>query len=145
MGLIFNESRFNQTMAHFNYDVNKVPLGKLSKKTLVRGYQKLEALAVAINNNTDGVDVQKLSDKYLTLIPHNFGTKSVPVISTLDQIKREIELLESLTNIQLADGLMKSVKTGTFKSINPIDDQYHRLGMQEITPLEVKEREFIEL
>jgi len=39
LGLMFNQDYFAATMTDLNYDVNKLPLGKLSKNTIIRGYQ----------------------------------------------------------------------------------------------------------
>ncbi len=39
MELIFNPQYFAATMADLNYDINKLPLGKLAKSTIVKGYQ----------------------------------------------------------------------------------------------------------
>lgn len=38
MQLIFNQQYFTDTLASLEYDTEKMPLGKLSKKTLLKGY-----------------------------------------------------------------------------------------------------------
>lgn len=55
MQLIFNQSYFANTMASMEYDANKLPLGKLSKRTLENGFQVLKNLAeVLMNPNVAG-------------------------------------------------------------------------------------------
>ena len=50
MELIFNQQYFAATMTDLNYDVNKMPLGKLSKNTIIRGYQALKDLSALLDN-----------------------------------------------------------------------------------------------
>ena len=64
MKLIFNQSYFDATMSDLNYDANKLPLGKLSKGTIARGFQALKDLSVVLDN-TDAAsraEVERLSD-----------------------------------------------------------------------------------
>lgn len=42
MQLIFDHDMFKASMASFNLDTKKMPLGKLSKTQIARGYEKLE-------------------------------------------------------------------------------------------------------
>ena len=42
MELIFNAQFFKEVMAEMNYDVDKLPLGKLSKRTIEQGYEQLK-------------------------------------------------------------------------------------------------------
>lgn len=46
MRLIFNQKYFDQVMAHLDYDAKKMPLGRLSKRTLAQGYQALKVRIV---------------------------------------------------------------------------------------------------
>jgi poly [ADP-ribose] polymerase len=50
MQLIFNQSYFANTMASMEYDANKLPLGKLSKRTLENGFQVLKNLAEVLTD-----------------------------------------------------------------------------------------------
>lgn len=45
MELIFNKDFMQQTMIKFNYDSNKLPLGRLSKSTIKNGYLALKKIA----------------------------------------------------------------------------------------------------
>jgi poly [ADP-ribose] polymerase len=75
MRLIFNQDYFDQTMTALNYDANKLPLGKLSKGTIARGFQALKDLSVLLDN-TDAAsraEVERLSNHYFSVIPHAFG------------------------------------------------------------------------
>ena len=45
MFAVFNQQYFAATMTDLNYDVKKLPLGKLSKNTILRGFQALKDLS----------------------------------------------------------------------------------------------------
>lgn len=64
-------------MADMNYDAKKMPLGKLSKPTITRGYQALKDLAPLLDANVlDHSTIEDLSNRYYSYIPHEFGRNS---------------------------------------------------------------------
>lgn len=152
MKLIFNQEYFDQAMMQMNYDANKLPLGKLSKATINRGYQALKDLAEVLDdsslaatrhNMSPAAAKEHLSNLYYSLIPHAFGRNRPPVISTDAMLKREIELLESLSDMKDAAQILKVKKED--HDINPLDKQFQGLGMNEMTPLSSTSSEFTEL
>jgi poly [ADP-ribose] polymerase len=148
MELIFNTSYFEATMAALNYDSAKLPLGKLSKATITRGYEALKQLSDLLDDPTLAANydlsapaaTEHLSNLYYSTIPHAFGRNRPPIIQTNEQLKREIELLESLTDLKDADLIMKKEKKTD--DIHPLDSRFKSLGMQEMTPLESGSDEF---
>jgi len=52
MNLIFNKDFMQQTMIKFNYDANKLPLGRLSKSTIKNGYLALKKIAEILADMT---------------------------------------------------------------------------------------------
>ena len=150
MELVFNQQYFEATMAALNYDSAKMPLGKLSKATITRGYKALKELSELLDDPALAVNyedmsavqaVEHLSNLYYSTIPHSFGRNRPPVISSQDLLKREIELLESLTDLKDADLIMKKEKMTD--DIHPLDSRYKGLGMDEMTPVDVKTDEFV--
>jgi poly [ADP-ribose] polymerase len=74
MQLIFNQQYMNEAMSALNYDADKMPLGKLSKATINRGFQTLKELAALLQGTiASRGEVEELSNRYYSLIPHNFG------------------------------------------------------------------------
>src|SRR5271170_7726041 len=74
MKLIFNQQYFNDTMAALDYDADKMPLGKLSKRTLLQGYEVLKDLATLVADPGHNYEsVVERSNRYFSLIPHSFG------------------------------------------------------------------------
>lgn len=49
MQLIFNATYFKEVMADMNYDAEKLPLGKLSRGAIEKGYEQLKASRVDIH------------------------------------------------------------------------------------------------
>ncbi|VBB74967.1 Putative poly [ADP-ribose] polymerase 2 [Podospora comata] len=151
--LIFNQQYFANTMSDLNYDANKLPLGKLSKATITRGFQSLKDLSELLDDNTlaqskysmtYGNAVEQLSNTFYSLIPHNFGRNRPPVIHTQQMVKKEIELLESLSDMKNAAEIMKLDKVGNY-DVHPLDKQYEGLKMKEMTVLDPATQEFAEL
>ncbi|RGP59565.1 poly adp-ribose polymerase [Fusarium longipes] len=153
MELIFNEQYFKQAMSSMNYDANKLPLGKLSKATITKGFQQLKDLAALFDkpnlaSTQYGMSVaaatEQLSNTFYSLIPHAFGRNRPPVINNNDMLKKEIELLESLSDMKDTAELMKADRK-TRDTIHPLDRQFAGLGLQEMTPLEHNSNEFTRL
>lgn len=141
MELIFNQQYFEATMASLNYDSKKLPLGKLSKATITRGYQALKDLSDLLEDSSLAAQyelsapaaVEHLSNLYYSTIPHDFGRNRPPIINTQALLKREIELMESLTDLKDADLIMKKEKATD--DVHVLDSRFKGLGMQEMTPL----------
>lgn len=144
--LIFDQELFNQTMASMNYDAHKMPLGKLSKRTLTQGYQVLKDISAVLGDHSLAQSqygqsfaqtLEDLSNRYFSTIPHAFGRNRPPVIQDNTLMKKEVELIESLTDMQLANEIMKTAQNDEEKrDVHLVDRQYDGLGIQEMTPRE---------
>ncbi|TXT10540.1 hypothetical protein VHUM_02045 [Vanrija humicola] len=149
MQLIFNQQFLQATMASLNYDANKLPLGKLSKSTITRGFQALKDLGELIDDptlaqskydSTFAGATEHLSNSFYSLIPHAFGRNRPPIINSDAMLKREIELLESLGDMKEAAAIMKAERPRD--TIHVLDRHYNALNMEEMTPLEHDSKEF---
>ena len=145
MQLIFNQTYFDTTMKDLSYDANKLPLGKLSKRTLKTGFERLKELAELLANpaladeqhNMPFADaVMELTNSYYSVIPHSFGRNRPPMISGDERLKKEVDLLESLSDMEIANEIMKDASVTDEKGnvTHHLDRQYAGLGMQEMTP-----------
>ncbi|KAK3498775.1 PARP-domain-containing protein [Neurospora hispaniola] len=151
MELIFNQQLMDNTMAALKYDRNKLPLGKLSKATIMRGFQALKNLSELFADPTKASQyglpyqqaVEHLSNTYYSVIPHAFGRDRPPVIAADEQLRQEIELLENLSDMKEASNIMRIDKTQF--DVHPLDRQYQGLKMQEMTPLDRASTEFAQL
>ncbi|KAI1348248.1 poly polymerase catalytic domain-containing protein [Xylaria sp. FL0043] len=151
MQLIFNQEYFTNAMSDLNYDSAKLPLGKLSKAMITRGFQTLKDLSALLDDpslasSQYGTNfptaAEQLSNLFFTVIPHAFGRNRPPVIQTQSALKKEIELLESLGDMKDAALLMKADKK---EEINELDRQFRGLCLSEMTPLDNNSEEFLQL
>lgn len=75
-------------------DVKKMPLGKLTKQQIARGFEALEAIEEAMKNPTrDGQSLEELSSCFYTVIPHNFGRSRPPPINSPDVLQAKKDML----------------------------------------------------
>ena len=86
--MLFDVETMKRTMVEFELDLTKMPLGKLSKKQLERAYGILSEAQGLLNekgvSKTKFVDV---SNQFYTLIPHDFGRKTPPILDNAELIK----------------------------------------------------------
>lgn len=147
MNLIFNQTYFNATMTELNYDANKLPLGKLSKGTIARGFQALKDLSVHINGSDvqSRIEVERLSNLYYSVIPHAFGRNRPPIIFDNTRLKKEVELLESLSDMKEAAAMLKNTLQDEGDGVHELDKRFQGLNMNEMAPINRKSQEFMEL
>ncbi|KAL3682511.1 hypothetical protein R1sor_000533 [Riccia sorocarpa] len=107
--LICNINMMKQQMAEIGYDATKMPLGKLSKSTILKGYDALKRIAAALESKASRSTLAKLSSEFYTVIPHDFGFKNMShfVISDAPTLKKKLEMVEALGEIELASIILK--------------------------------------
>ena len=83
ISMIFDIESMKKALVEFEIDLTKMPLGKLSKKQIEQAYSILTEAQNMIKNE-DGTDTKFLdaSNRFFTLIPHDFGMKTVQLPST---------------------------------------------------------------
>src|SRR5204862_7768352 len=64
------------------------------------------------------------------------GRSRPPVISTMGLIKREVDLLDALTDMGIANEILKDAKSSDAGDIHPLDRQFAGLDLDEMTPCE---------
>ncbi|KAH7100308.1 poly polymerase catalytic domain-containing protein [Auriculariales sp. MPI-PUGE-AT-0066] len=166
---IFNPAYIQNHLGHFNYDAHKLPLGKLSKDTVRRGYAALKDIADAIEapskddtkdeDDEDEApakgrgrkrtgtskkptknDLAELSSRFYTLIPHDHGRNRPPIINTKEMVKRESDLIDTLVELEETKDLVGGKME--VKKENPTDAQLNSLGLDEIAHLDHSSDEF---
>jgi poly [ADP-ribose] polymerase len=129
VSLIFDKSAMNHQMAAMNYDVQKMPLGKLKKTTINKGMDILKKIEKALQEGRKH-DLTALSSQFYTLIPHAFGMTVPPVINTPQMLQEKIQMLETLSDIHLANTLSKQSRQKQkheVTKVHPIDAKYAQL------------------
>ncbi|KFO32681.1 protein mono-ADP-ribosyltransferase PARP3 [Fukomys damarensis] len=130
---IFSKEMFKNAMTLMNLDVKKMPLGKLSKQQIARGFQALEALEGALKASADGnLSLEELSSHFYTVIPHNFGRSRPPPINSLELLQAKKDMLLVLADIELAQTLQAA--SGAEERVeevpHPLDRDYQLLKCQ---------------
>lgn len=154
MRFLFDAGNMKNSMASQNYNYNKLPLGKLSRSTIEKGYLALRELGDVILNPKLAEEKHEksltaafndLSSQYYTIIPHDFGRNRPTSINSEAQLKAEMDLVETLGNMQISNEILKSTeypKDRQGNLIHPLDAQMRSLGLRETVPLERKSVEF---
>ncbi len=64
-----------------------MPLGKLSKQQIEKAYKVLTELNQLIEEKASSSKFLDASNRFYTLIPHDFGMKKPPLMDTAEVIK----------------------------------------------------------
>ncbi|XP_055386145.1 poly [ADP-ribose] polymerase [Condylostylus longicornis] len=142
--LIFDVDAMKKVMLEFDLDMDKMPLGKLSQKQIQNAYKVLTELSKLISEGGTNSQFIDATNRYYTLIPHNFGVNNPPILDTAEQIKHHSDTLDNLLEIEFAYNLIKGEKgkEGEKDSeVNPIDKHYEQLNT-EMEPLDKNSEEF---
>ncbi|KAI6660940.1 Poly polymerase 2 [Oopsacas minuta] len=122
---------FETIMKEMKYDTKKAPLGKLTKLQIESGVIALKEIEKLIKKGKLGNELTEACNTFYTRIPHCFGMTRPPILSTDEDIKEKIALMEALGDIEIAVTLLKeSNKT----DVHPVDQHY--LGLNcEMEPI----------
>ncbi|XP_072506413.1 protein mono-ADP-ribosyltransferase PARP3 isoform X3 [Notamacropus eugenii] len=146
VSLIFSHDMFNDAMKTMNLDVKKMPLGKLSKQQIAKGFEALEALEAALRKSSEAEQLEELSSQFYTIIPHNFGRTRPPPINSLEVLQAKKDMLLVLADIELAQALKagqeeKEKKMKVEEVPHPLDRDYELLKCQ-LQPLATDAHEY---
>lgn len=154
--LIFDVDVMEQQLKDFEIDLKKMPLGKISRDQISKAYKILNELQDAIERKASKIQMLDASNRFFTVIPHDFGMDSPPVIETLELLKvcrrllcenfhdfAPLHLVDSLDNmefirtqekIDMVEALremeltMNMIKEGVSTTELPVDHHYMQLN-----------------
>lgn len=107
--------------------MKKMPLGKLSKRQIQSAYTVLNELQSEITGEKNPARLLDGSNRFYTLIPHDFGMQKPPLLDTEDIIKAKTMMLDNLMEIEVAYSLLKSGEETTDKEKDPLDIHFEKL------------------
>ncbi|KDQ10244.1 hypothetical protein BOTBODRAFT_136978 [Botryobasidium botryosum FD-172 SS1] len=152
--LIFNVSFIDAALSSMNYDANKLPLGKMSKSTILKGFAALKELSEVIEDATKaaafgglGPACAELSNRYYSVIPHVFGRRQPTVINSMALLKKELELVDALGDMEIAQKLIseKVATDADGNPVNPLDAHFRSLALESMVPINTRSKEFAAL
>uniref|UniRef100_A0A7N8XN19 Poly [ADP-ribose] polymerase n=1 Tax=Mastacembelus armatus TaxID=205130 RepID=A0A7N8XN19_9TELE len=140
--MIFDVESMKKAMVEFEIDLQKMPLGKLSKRQIQSAYALLTEVQQAVSDCVPEAQILDLSNRFYTLIPHDFGMKKPPLLNSLDYIQAKVQMLDNLLDIEVAYSLLRG---GTHDTENdPIDINYEKLQTKiEVVDKTTNEAEII--
>lgn len=91
--MIFDLDLMKKTMVEFEINLDEMPLGKISKSQILMAYSVLTELQSFISEKEEDLKPNQhallieATNRFYTLVPHNFGMKTPPLLDNLDIIK----------------------------------------------------------
>ncbi|KIJ68826.1 hypothetical protein HYDPIDRAFT_147452 [Hydnomerulius pinastri MD-312] len=142
-------------LSSMNYDANKLPLGKLAKSTILNGFAALKKLAEALEK-PDGElaksrggfhrACEDLTSEYYSVIPHAFGRLRPTIINDMTLLKKELDLVDALGDMEIASKLISTSSTlnkdENGNILNPLDVHFRSLGLTMMEPVSQTTKEF---
>lgn len=127
MEFIFSEDMFKSAMSKMALDLDKMPLGKLSPSQIQRGADVLEEIKEAIENGAKRKELSNLSSRFYQVIPHCFGRRVPPVINSSQMLQEKMELMDILSDIEVAQGILAEEIDAGPKQPHPADVNYEKI------------------
>ncbi|KAK1284252.1 Poly [ADP-ribose] polymerase 1 [Acorus calamus] len=131
MQMLFNVETYRAAMMEFEINMSEMPLGKLSKTNIQKGFEALTEIQNLLNSNEYEPSLRQsllvdASNRFFTLIPsiHPF------VIRDEDDFKAKVKMLEALQDIEIASKLVGFDADDD----ETLDDKYKKLHC-DVTPI----------
>lgn len=102
-----------------------MPLGKLSQSQITTGFGLLSELQRLRQDGADRSLIIDRTNRFYTLVPHDFGIDNPPILDNDDLINQKIEMLNTLMDIEIAYKLLEAA--GDTEG-SPIDAHYKKLN-----------------
>jgi poly [ADP-ribose] polymerase len=88
-----------------------MPLGKLSKGQIAKGFEILEEIEAYMKSKTKSkTKIYELSSKFYTAIPQDFGRQRPPPIDTEELLQKKYDMLVVLSDIELAQTMQENAE-----------------------------------
>ncbi|XP_064402678.1 uncharacterized protein LOC135348405 isoform X3 [Halichondria panicea] len=124
--MIFDVESMKKAMLEFEIDIKKMPLGKLSRRQIESAYSVLSELQREIVGTQNPSKILDYTNKFYTLVPHDFGMTKPPPLNSEEVIKIKTQMLDNLLEIEVAYSLLKQ-EDGVSGGKDPLDLHYEQL------------------
>lgn len=131
MKMLFNVETYRAAMMEFEINLSEMPLGKLSKSNIQKGFEALTQIQNLINSTTHAPSVKEsllidASNRFFTVIPSIYPH----VIKDEDDFKLKVQMLEALQDIEIASRVVGF----DIDNDESIDEKYKKLHCH-VSPL----------
>ncbi|XP_027350107.1 poly [ADP-ribose] polymerase 1 isoform X2 [Abrus precatorius] len=131
MKMLFNVETYRAAMMEFEINMSEMPLGKLSKSNIQKGFEALTEIQNLLKTSNPDPSIKEsllinASNRFFTMIP----SIHPHIIRDEDDFKSKVKMLEALQDIEIASRLVGF----DANSDDSIDDNYKKLHC-DISPL----------
>ncbi|XP_057509297.1 poly [ADP-ribose] polymerase 1 [Actinidia eriantha] len=129
--MLFNVEAYRSAMMEFEINMSEMPLGKLSKSNIQKGFEALTEIQNLVTSNVHDPSYKEsliidASNRFFTVIP----SIHPHVIRDEDDLKSKVKMLEALQDIEIASRLVGFDGDDD----DSLDDKYKKLRC-DIAPL----------
>lgn len=144
---LFDEENMNHTLLELEIDTERLPLGKLSKKHILKGFSTLTAIQKLLTQRKSEKRASKLieeSNKFYTVIPHRLSrTYAYQIIDSSEKLEAKVQALQALQDMELVTTLRHEASFNN-QLQNPIDRHYATLRTEfDLVPAESHEAQVV--
>lgn len=133
--LLFQEDLYLDALKEFDIDVRRMPLGKLTTDQIEKGVTVLKEIEQKIQSgasSADDTEFQRLSSRFYTVLPHDFGRQRPPIINAQDRLQKCFDMCNVLRDVEKAKDMMNdatasSENSGSSKVRAKVDVQFDQL------------------
>lgn len=138
MKMLFNVETYRAAMMEFEINMSEMPLGKLSKRNIHKGFEALTEIQNLLNSNRHDPSVREslivdASNRFFTVIP----SVHPHIIRDEEDFKAKVKMLEALQDIEIASRIVGF----DVDSDDSLDEKYKKLSC-DIAPLSHGSEEF---
>uniref|UniRef100_A0A915PHG3 Poly [ADP-ribose] polymerase n=1 Tax=Setaria digitata TaxID=48799 RepID=A0A915PHG3_9BILA len=135
--MIFDINAMNDVLKDLEIDTVKMPLGKLSSRHIKNAYKILTELQKLMQSgNAKYEHYLDATNRFFTLIPHNFGMNKPPLLDSQKLLIGKTKLLDDLLELEITYNILKNDKEVNEQK-DPVDVHYEKLHTQ----LEILDKE----
>lgn len=145
VSLIFDIKAMNDALKELEIDVEKMPLGKLSKGTIQEGLKSLNELntilqqapasdphkssATVCIDSATRTRIVSLTNRFYNFIPHVAPTGgTLPLLDTVEKVRQKNELLSALQDLEITSKLVCNEPIDAPLQEHPIDLHFKKLN-----------------
>lgn len=144
---IFDIKAMCAAMKEFEIDLQKMPLGKISRNQILKAYEVLTELDKKLKRikkvELHAAPIQGASNKFYTLIPHDTSIHMPPQLSTPEIVKSKMDMLDSLLDMEIAFNIIDAAKAEIAAGQkDPLDVYYEKMHCR-VEPLSPDSEEFL--
>uniref|UniRef100_A0A8R1Y175 Poly [ADP-ribose] polymerase n=1 Tax=Onchocerca volvulus TaxID=6282 RepID=A0A8R1Y175_ONCVO len=129
--MIFDVDAMNDILKSLEViDTNKMPLGMLSIRHIKNAYKILTELQKLMEvDNAKYEDYLDATNRFFTLIPHNFGMNKPPLLNSQKLLIEKTKLLDDLLELEVTYSILKT-DNEAYRKQDPVDVHYEKLHAQ---------------